>query len=336
MRFAINRLDMSSARGFAHSATRAEALGWAMGLLPCNPLKVPDPYVSLALAALQTETLQLGTLLDTPVIRHPSALAGSICTVAELAPGRIHLGLGIGDTAVRFNGLAPASSAAIAEAVKTTRALINGESVDVGALHPARLSAPRPVPVWMAAQGPKNLRMAGRLADGVWIRVGRDAANLEMAWAAVCAGAEEAGRVVEDLQIGLIFHTAVCDQPADARLIGKAIAAGYYEYSEFLFDAPGFTWSGPDPHQLRPQVYPDFLHHRDPVAAGRLVDFLPDEVADAFALYGSWADIGQQLKDTLAHCPMPVNYVLPHPVLPLGSEVDYLHDCAQHLLRNFD
>ena len=100
MKFALNRLDMSGPLAFAESAARIEDLGWHMGLMPCNPLKAPDPYLSLAFAAQATTTLHLGTLLDTPVLRHPSVLAGSISTVAQMAPGRVHLGLGIGDTAV--------------------------------------------------------------------------------------------------------------------------------------------------------------------------------------------------------------------------------------------
>ena len=333
--FAINRLDMTSARGFAESAARAEQLGWHMGLLPCNPLKAPDPYVSLAQAAQTTNTLQLGTLLDTPAIRHPSALAGGIATVAEFAPDRIHLGLGIGDTAVRMNGLAPASVVEFAEAVSLTKRLLNGEKVEVGARHPARLNHAAPVPVWVAAQGPKNLRMAGQVADGVWIRLGRHPANLQMAWSAICEGAESVGRDVNELKIGLIFHTALCDDADNARLMAKALAAGYYEYSKFLFDAPGFDWQGEDVHELQKKIYPDFHHDRDPIAAGKVVDFLTDEVADAFALYGDWDAIRLQLRATLDAAPFQVDYVLPHPVLPMGVSIDYLSDCAENLLATF-
>ncbi len=96
MQFAINRLDMSSVDAFARSAAKAESLGWGYGLIPCSPLLVRDPYVMLAFAAGATQRLVLGTLLDTPVMRHPAALASSIATVAELAPGRTLLGLGRG------------------------------------------------------------------------------------------------------------------------------------------------------------------------------------------------------------------------------------------------
>ncbi len=306
-----------------------------MGLLPCNPLKVSDPYVSLAFAAERTTHLHLGTLLDTPAIRHPSALAGSICTVANLAPGRIHMGMGVGDTAVRFNGLAPTSVTDFESAVTHTRTLIRGEELDVGALKPASVTHATEVPVWVAAQGPKNLRMAGRVADGVWIRVGRHPANLAMAWDAVQAGLRDAGRTANDIQVGLIFHTALNDDPTEARLMAKALAAGYYEYSKFLFDGPEFEWAGEDPHELRKSVYPDFHHHWDPVYAGSVVDFLSDDTADAFALFGGWQEIREQLADVLNAVPFSVDYVLPHPVLPKGTQNDYLSLCAEHLVQHF-
>ena len=121
MQFAINRLDLSGPTNFAASAARAESLGWAMGLIPCSPLLVQDPYVMLAFAAQSTSTLRIGTLIDTPVIRHPAALASSIATVAKLAPGRTLLGLGVGDTAVRLNGLAPARVNTLRDAIITDR-----------------------------------------------------------------------------------------------------------------------------------------------------------------------------------------------------------------------
>src|SRR3954470_23284967 len=155
MRYAINRLDLSGIDAFAASAARAEALGWDWGLIPCSPLLVRDPYVMLAFAARATRRLTLGTLLDTPVIRHPAVIASSIATVAELAPGRTLLGLGVGDTAVRLNGLAPARVATLERAVVQIRALLAAEDVEVGATRPARLRHAQRVPVWVAAQGPR-------------------------------------------------------------------------------------------------------------------------------------------------------------------------------------
>jgi len=324
MKFALNRLDLRGPEHFAQSARKAEDLGWSMGLIPCSPLLVQDPYVMLAFAAAQTSSITLGTLLDTPVLRHPAVLASSIATVARLAPARVQLGLGAGDTAVRLNGLAPATVAGLERATRAARSLLRSERVDVGARRPAVLRhAPPPadtetaVPVWIAAQGPKTLQMAGRVVRG--------------AWEAVCAGAREAGRDVADISLGLIFHTAVSDDADEARSMARALAAGYFEYSPQLFSAPGFDWNGPDIHELQSRVWPDFHHHRDMPAAGAVVDFLPPEVADAFALHGDWRGIRRQLEEIL-DLGLPVDVVLPHPVLAPGAEIDFLTAAAGNLL----
>ncbi|MDH3641108.1 MAG: LLM class flavin-dependent oxidoreductase, partial [Gammaproteobacteria bacterium] len=179
-----------------------------------------------------------------------------------------------------------------------------------------------------------TLKMAGRIADGVWIRVGTHPANLTMAWQSVCDGAFEAGRDPAHIQLGLIFHTAVSTDPDKARTMGKAIAAGYYEYSPFLFDAPGYDWTGDDPHVLREQAWPDFHHHRDPVHAGTVVDFLADDIADAFALHGDWDQIGNQLQ-ALLDLDLPVSTVIPHPILPVDEPIDFITACAENLLPAF-
>ena len=334
MRFAINRLDMSSPEKFAASAVEAERLGWDIGLQPVNPLLAHDSYICLALAARDTSRIGLGVLLDNPVLRHPSVLAGSIATVASLAPGRVQLGLGTGDTAVRVNGLQPASLATMKRTLTDVRAWLAGESIDVGALRPARLLHPAAVPVWVAAQGPGLLKLAGALANGVYLRVGTRPENLLASWQRVVEGAEVAGRDPAEIKVGLIFHTAYSEDAEQARTIAKSMAAGYYEYSPILFRRLGIEWQGPDVEELRAQVPPDFHHHRDLLASGALVDFLPDEAADAFALHGNWDQIEAQLRRVL-QLDIPVDTVLPHPVLPRGSEVNFLQSCAENLLPRF-
>ena len=332
MKFAINRLDMSSVDAFARSAARAESLGWDYGLIPCSPLLVRDPYVLLAFAARATTRITLGTLLDTPVMRHPAALASSIATVAELAPRRVLLGLGVGDTAVRLNGLSPARVATLERAVVQTRALLAGEAIEVGAARPARLRHAQRVPVWVAAQGPRALAMAGAHADGVFIRVGADRRNIELAYQQVVKGARSVERDPDEVEIGVIFHVAVDDDAARALTLAKAIAAGYYEYSPFLFDNLKLAWSGTDVDVLKRHVTPDFHHARDLLAAGTVVDFLPRAAADAFALYGSLADIRGQLERAL-DVDVPIEIVLPHPMLGPDNTLDYLEAFARHVIE---
>ncbi len=333
-RFGLNRFDYSSPQTFAKDARRAEELGWGYAFIPSSPLLLQDPYVNLAFAAVETERIKLGPLLENPVIRHPAVMASSIATVEGLAPGRTVLAYGAGDTAVRLVGRRPARIAELEAATELTRQLLAGDGVEVGAAKPAQLRHARTVPLWIAAGGPKTLRMAGRVADGVFIRVGCHKANLEASIQAVRAGAVEANRDPDDVRIGLIFHTILTDDPEQAAFMSRSMAAGYYEYSPMLFDKPGFDWDGPDVEELKKQVWPDFHHAADLTESGRLVSFLSDDIAEAFALFGTPEMMAAQLSKAL-DLPYEIDIVVPHPVptpLPGGSRPDYMERFANDVL----
>ena len=315
-RFGLNRFDARSVDAFAADVRRAEALGWDAALQPDSQLRRRDTYVLLAAAARETDRITLGVLLANPVNRHPTVTASSIATIDELAPGRVLLGWGVGDTAVRLAGLRPAKIAELEASTRLMRALLDGAAVEVGAAQPARLPHHRPVPIWIAAGGPKTLRMAGGVADGVFIRVGTHPANIATAVDAIRAGAKDAGRDPASVRLGAIFHTVLVDDAARALTMAKSMAAGYYEYSPRLFDPPGLRWTGPDPEVLKRdcQVWPDFHHAQDLEMSGRAVDFLPTSAADAFALRGAPADLVAQLVRTLRAAPAEFEHVVLHPI----------------------
>src|SRR5262249_19221346 len=153
------------------------------------------------------------------------------------------------------------------------------ETVEVGAAEPAWLPHHRPVPIWIAAGGPRTLRMAGSCADGVFIRVGTHAANIKNSVDQIRAGAAEAGRDSSTVRLGAIFHTVLVEDETRALTMARSMAAGYYEYSPALFGPPGLPWTGPDPEKLKKDrhVWPDFHHADDLETSGRVVDFLPVE-----------------------------------------------------------
>jgi 5,10-methylenetetrahydromethanopterin reductase len=337
-RFGLNRFDSRSVQAFAADVRRVEALGWDAAWQPDSQLRRRDTYVMLAAAAHATERITLGTLLANPMNRHPTVTASSIATIDELAPGRVVLGWGVGDTAVRLAGLRPARVKELEDSTRLMRALLDGKDVEVGAVRPARLPHHRPVPIWIAAGGPRTLRMAGGVADGVFLRVGTHPANIATSIELIRAGAVEAGRAPDSVRLGAIFHTVLVDDPRRALTMAKSMAAGYYEYSPRLFDPPGFTWPGPDPERLKldHQVWPDFHHAPDLEASGRVVEFLPTEVADAFALRGGPADIVKQLVDVLSAAPAAFDHVVLHPIpnppTPDDPERGYTARVAREIL----
>jgi 5,10-methylenetetrahydromethanopterin reductase len=315
-RFGLNRFDSRSIDAFAADVRRAEQLGWDAAFQPDSQLRRRDTYVLLAAAARVTERITLGPLLANPVNRHPTVTASSIATIDELAPGRVLLGWGVGDTAVRLAGLKPARIKELEASTRLMRALLDGEAVEVGAARPARLPHHRPVPIWIAAGGPRTLRMAGGVADGVFIRVGTHPANIATAVDAIRAGATEAGRDPAAVRLGAIFHTVLVDEAARALTMAKSLAAGYYEYSPALFEPPRLAWSGPDPETLKRAhaVWPDFHHAPDLEASGRVVDFVPVSAADAFSLRGGPTEVAERLVHALRSAPAQFDYVVLHPI----------------------
>jgi 5,10-methylenetetrahydromethanopterin reductase len=309
--FGLNRWDWSSPTAFANDVRRAEQLGWDYAFTPVNPLALWDPYVLLTCAAQCTSQIRLGTLIENAVLDHPVSVASSIATLDAVSNGRALLGYGIGDTAVRYLGRAPATLKEMESALLAVMRFLHGQPVDIEGGR--CMSHARPVPVWMAAGGPRTLRMCGRMADGVFVRVGRHPDNLRHAVAQVHAGAAEAGRDPDDVRIALIFHTIMSDDVDEIRAISRSMAAGYYEYSPKLFTVPGFEWTGPPIDQLQRLVVPDFHHTEALLDADRLVSFLSDEIAESFSLFGSDEQIAQQLNDTL-DLGFHVDLIVPHPV----------------------
>jgi 5,10-methylenetetrahydromethanopterin reductase len=326
-KFGLNRHDTSSVAAYAADVTRAEYSGWDAAFLPDSQLRRRDTYVLLAAAAQATSEITIGPLLTNPITRHPSVTASSIATIAELAQGRTILGLGVGDTAVRLAGLRPARVSSLEVSTRLIQSLLAGEKVDVNARRPAFLPFAQPVPIWIAAGGPRTLRMAGSVADGVFIRVGTDIRNIASAVKEIRAGAEEAGRDPKEIRLGTVLHTVFHDDLEESLLMGKSMAAGYYEYSPTLFNNVGLDWTADSPDELKSRqgIWPDFHHNTDLLESGRVVDFLSEAHARAFSLLGDAQSITAQLLDLLTelyNLDIEFEYVVLHPI-PNPPTPDY-------------
>src|SRR5581483_10138816 len=125
-----------------------------------------DVWDYMTRALLATERIQLGVAVANPLTRHYTVSASAAATLAQLHPGRVVLGLGRGDSAVRTLGLKQVATSKFAEIVPRVRALLDAQEVgtETGPIH-IRWATGEHVPVAIAATGPRNLRLAGALAD---------------------------------------------------------------------------------------------------------------------------------------------------------------------------
>jgi 5,10-methylenetetrahydromethanopterin reductase len=223
--FDLGIVPREPARDVVELCVEAEQLGFG-GLWVADSQSIfRDAFVLLGVAAARTSHVLLTTGVTNPVTRHPAVLAGAFATLAELAPGRVVLTLGRGESAVRTLGLRPATTDRMEKTVPALRALLAGETAVWDGREIRMTWSGPPVPIFVAASGPRTLRLAGRIADGVLFQVGADPRLVRWALAQVEAGAHEAGRALEDVTLCARVGCSVDGDRARAREEMKPYAA---------------------------------------------------------------------------------------------------------------
>ena len=162
-----------------------------------------DVYACMALAAEHTNHIKLGTLVSILGNRIAPVTAASIATINELAPGRVILGVGTGFTGRNVMGMPPIKLQTMKEHITVIRDLLGGDEALyaegekerlIRFLHPDMhyVNVSETVPIHMASNGPKALRMVGQLADG-WVTIGLDSAHIASSVSEIKKSAQEAG-----------------------------------------------------------------------------------------------------------------------------------------------
>jgi alkanesulfonate monooxygenase SsuD/methylene tetrahydromethanopterin reductase-like flavin-dependent oxidoreductase (luciferase family) len=201
---------------YLESVRAAEAAGYERAWLVDGQMLWQDIYVYLTRGLAATERITFGTGVTNPRTRHFTVTASAIATLADLHPGRVILGIGRGDNAVRTLGLEPVPTRQLAEVVPKLRELVGGGTVTFRDRDVRIRWADENVPVMMPATGPRNLRLAGALADIAMLYVGVHPTSVAWAIDHVRTGAEDAGRDPDSLQIALLCGMWVSDDQQEA------------------------------------------------------------------------------------------------------------------------
>jgi 5,10-methylenetetrahydromethanopterin reductase len=198
------------------SVKRADEAGYARAWLVDGQMLWQDIYVYMTHGLAETGRIVFGTGVTNPLTRHFTVTASAIATLADLHPDRVILGIGRGDNAVRTLGLQPVPTRRLAEVVPKLRELTAGRPIDLDGTEVRIRWADEDVPVMMCATGPKNLRVAGSLADIVMIYVGVNPVSVRWAIDLVRAGAEEAGRDPDEVEISVLCGMWVSEDQEEA------------------------------------------------------------------------------------------------------------------------
>ena len=202
----------------------AERLGFHQAWFFDSQMIYSDVYATMALAAHHTKRIRLATGVAVPTTRMAPVIAHSIATINALAPGRVELGVGNGNTARLTMGLPPVSLARMGEELRVIRTLLDGGTATFRAeglerqirlLHPRTEQGfvqlePR-IPITLSALGPKTLAWCGAEMDGhlTW---GTSPEALREARGLLEQGARKAGRDGATIPSKGIFPTAVLRQ----------------------------------------------------------------------------------------------------------------------------
>ena len=141
----------------------------------------PEPFTTLAAIASGTQKIRVGIAVTDMVRRHPAVLAQTLATLSNQFPRRIFLGLGAGDpmNQTPFGFSAGHRVGMLSEGLVIIRQLWNS-SIDKPASYTGRFftlnnaylqagQEKQPVPpIYLAAFGPRMLKLTGEEADG-WI-----------------------------------------------------------------------------------------------------------------------------------------------------------------------
>jgi len=260
-----------------------------------------DGFTPLALAALASGRLRLGTAVVPVYTRGPALLAMQAATMAELAPGRFALGVGSSSDVIveRWNATPFAEPyKRVRDTVRFLRQALTGEKVDAeyetftvrGFRLGRRLE--QPPPIYVAALRPGMLRLAGREADGAILN-----------W----LSADDVSKVVPEVGSGkaIVARIFVCptDDSDRARHVGRVAIAAYLNVAVY---AAFHEWLG-----RGPLLQAMWSAWRDGDRKAALAA-IPDEVVDALIVHGSPEACRAHVQRYVDHgVTVPVLAVLP-------------------------
>lgn len=195
-------------RDAVERAQRAEALGFEAIFFADSQMNNVDPYQLMAICATRTKKIRFGTAVTNMVYRDPTITANSFATLNEISQGRAIIGLGTGDGPVYSLGRTATKLADFEQGLRVIHDLLHDRGIEVAKTKERGSSGrvvlkvgKRPVPLYISAEGPKTLRVAGRTCDGVILGCGFDAQVLKWAREQVAAGAVEEGRSPGEIDI---------------------------------------------------------------------------------------------------------------------------------------
>jgi 5,10-methylenetetrahydromethanopterin reductase len=251
-----------------------------------SPLLWRECWTTISLCLARTETLRLGTAVTNPLSRDWMVTASAVQTLSEYSPGRIRLGIGLGDSALRRQGDRIARLTELRDAVQAIRSLLTRAAVhDRPSLYWDRPG--QDIEILLSGSGPKTLALAGELADGAIIVPGVQEAAVRQIANRVASSSRNAGREPAEVRMVLWVGCAVGPEDQAWREVAPWVRS--------ILRHPLAFEISPEVRAAREQIrssYDFALHmsHESVVSDG-----LPVDLLRRFALAGTESQLAEHL-----------------------------------------
>lgn len=295
-----------------------------------------DCIAVMTACALGTRSLGIESLVTNPFTRDAALLACAWAALADLSGGRTIFGIGGGVEVPKrvwvapFGHERPYATQAVGECIDVVRRLWRGERVTfdgrVVHVHDVALDCPLPppIPVLIAARGPRMVALAAEVADIVHLAslfLGREsrADDLER----VAKAARGAGRTAGSFEIEISVTVSASNDRTLARTAALRNAAqsilwyaGADEYGRQR------EWSAPRgfavPASTVKALSSGWDMWKDPDLPADLGALITDDLLDQFTVWGEPGECAQRLRSLAAEAPGTTGFRLKLP-MPIRS-----------------
>ena len=265
-RFAVFAHEAASRQDWEEKARRAEALGYAILVMPDHFMNPLTPVPALAAVAAVTTTMRIGTIVFANDYRHPALLAKEAATLDLLSDGRFEFGLGAGWYQKEYERVGipfdpPGRRIErMQEALTVFKGLWSEEPLTFQGTHyviagldgtPKPVQQPHP-PIFIGGTGRRMLQLAGQEADIVgfipkalpggghdWLASTPELLSEQIGWVREGAGAR-----FDRLELSMVaFRAIVTDRPREA---AAEVARDYDLTPDQVLASPDFLIGSED------------------------------------------------------------------------------------------
>jgi 5,10-methylenetetrahydromethanopterin reductase len=199
----------------ANRAVLAEQMGFDIQGFSENHARAADCFGEMRDAARATRRIQLACGPVNFLTRNPGVIAAAVLPLQVISEGRVICNVAAGDSAAAAAGFKPQRIDDMARDLGYLRTYLEGGEVDfddkTSTLEWAQALSWKPIPVQMAASGPRSIALAARKADRICLGVGTDPGRIAWALRIIDEGLAASGRTRDDIRIGMFATVAIAD-----------------------------------------------------------------------------------------------------------------------------